>query len=136
MVHSYIGVFQERLKKYPKEYRRKSNCRFCNLQNKTCHYSSPKYTLYSGGEEDMQKIVPELIGKKIREEREKRGLLQKDLAERLYVAASVISRMEKGKNIDNLEKLVLVANSLNIDVLELIAAGVKITPEQKQRKQR
>lgn len=73
----------------------------------------------------MQKIVPELIGKKIREEREKRGLLQKDLAERLYVAASVISRMEKGKNIDNLEKLVLVANSLNIDVLELIAAGVK-----------
>ena len=84
----------------------------------------------------MQKIVPELIGKKIREEREKRGLLQKDLAERLYVAASVISRMEKGKNIDNLEKLVLVANSLNIDVLELIADGVKITPEQKQRKQR
>lgn len=80
----------------------------------------------------MQKIVPELIGKKIREEREKQGLLQKDLAERLYVAASVISRMEKGKNIDNLEKLVLVANSLNIDVLELIAAGVKITPEQKQ----
>lgn len=73
----------------------------------------------------MQKIVPELIGKKIREEREKRGLLQKDLAERLYVAASVISRMEKGKNIDNLEKLVLVADSLNIDVLELIAAGVK-----------
>ena len=84
----------------------------------------------------MQKIVPELIGKKIREEREKQGLLQKDLAERLYVAASVISRMEKGKNIDNLEKLVLVANSLNIDVLELIAAGVKIVPEQKQRKQR
>ena len=84
----------------------------------------------------MQKIVQELIGKKIREEREKRGLLQKDLAERLYVAASVISRMEKGKNIDNLERLVLVANSLNIDVLELIAAGVKITPEQKQRKQR
>lgn len=79
----------------------------------------------------MQKIVPELIGKKIREEREKRGLLQKDLAERLYVAASVISRMEKGKNIDNLEKLVLVANSLNIDVLELIAAGVKTISEQK-----
>ena len=75
----------------------------------------------------MQKIVPELIGKKIREEREKQGLLQKDLAERLYVASSVISRMEKGKNIDNLEKLVLVANSLNIDVLELIAAGVKKT---------
>jgi len=33
--------------------------------------------------------------------------------------------MENGKNIGNLEKLVLVANSLNIDLLELIAAGVK-----------
>ena len=80
----------------------------------------------------MQKIVPELIGKKIREEREKLGLLQKDLAERLYVASSVISRMEKGKNIDNLEKLVLVSNALNVDVMELIAAGVEIIPEQRQ----
>ena len=33
--------------------------------------------------------------------------------------------MEKGNNIGNLEKLVLVANSLNIDVLELIAVGVE-----------
>ena len=73
----------------------------------------------------MQVILSELIGHKIREERVKRGWGQKDLAERLYVDASDISRMEKGKNIENLEKLVLVANSLNIDVLELIAAGVK-----------
>ena len=73
----------------------------------------------------MQKIVPELIGKKIREERVKRGWTQKDLADRLYVDASDVSRMENGKNIGNLEKLVLVANSLNIDLLELIAAGVK-----------
>ena len=73
----------------------------------------------------MQKIVAELLGRKIREERVKRGWTQKDLAERLYVDASDVSRMENGKNIGNLEKLVLVANSLNIDLLELIAAGVK-----------
>jgi transcriptional regulator with XRE-family HTH domain len=59
------------------------------------------------------------------EERVKRGWTQKDLADRLYVDASDVSRMENGKNIGNLEKLVLVANSLNIDLLELIAAGVK-----------
>ena len=73
----------------------------------------------------MQTIVLELIGKKIREERVKHGWTQKDLADRLYVDASDVSRMENGKNIGNLEKLVLVANSLNIDLLELIAAGVK-----------
>ena len=73
----------------------------------------------------MQKIVAELLGRKIREERVKRGWTQKDLADRLYVDASDVSRMENGKNIGNLEKLVLVANSLNIDLLELITAGVK-----------
>lgn len=73
----------------------------------------------------MQKIVAELLGRKIREERVKRGWKQKDLADRLYVDASDVSRMENGKNIGNLEKLVLVANSLNMDLLELIAAGVK-----------
>ncbi len=73
----------------------------------------------------MQKIVLKLIGYKIREERLRQGWGQKDLADRLYVDASDVSRMENGKNIGNLEKLVLVANSLNIDLLELIAAGVK-----------
>ena len=73
----------------------------------------------------MQKIVAELLGRKIREERVKRGWTQQDLADRLYVDASDVSRMENGKNIGNLEKLVLVANSLNIDVMELIAAGIE-----------
>ena len=73
----------------------------------------------------MQTIALELIGKKIREERERHGWAQKDLAEKLFVDTSTISRMEKGDHIGNLEKLVLVANSLNIDLLELIAAGVK-----------
>ena len=73
----------------------------------------------------MQTIALELIGKKIREERVRRGWGQKELAEKLFVDTSTISRMEKGNNIGNLEKLVLVANSLNIDVMELIAVGVK-----------
>ena len=73
----------------------------------------------------MQTIALELIGKKIREERERHGWTQKDLAEKLYADTSIISHMEKGINIGNLEKLVLVANSLNMDLLELIAAGIE-----------
>lgn len=43
----------------------------------------------------MQTIALELIGKKIREERERHGWTQKDLAEKLYADTSIISRMKK-----------------------------------------
>ena len=73
----------------------------------------------------MQKIVPELIGKKISEERKKRGLLQKELAERMYLDVSVVNRMENhGESVEHLEKLILVANALNIDVRLLVNAGI------------
>ena len=53
----------------------------------------------------MQKIVPELIGKKIAEERKKRGLLQRELAELTYLDVSVVNRMEKhGESVGHLEK--------------------------------
>ena len=78
----------------------------------------------------MQTIALELIGKKIREERVKHGWTQKDLSEKLFVDTSTMKKKKKGKNIGNLEKLVLVANSLNIDVMELIAAGVSNTIKQ------
>lgn len=73
----------------------------------------------------MQRFVPEWIGEKIKEERIQRGLLQKDLAEMIYLNVSALNRMEKhGESIGNIDKLVLVANALNIDVRVLIDAGI------------
>ena len=73
----------------------------------------------------MQRFVPELIGEKIREERIRRGLLQKELAEMMYLDVSAINRMEKhGESVGNIDRLVLVANALNIDARVLVDAGI------------
>ena len=73
----------------------------------------------------MQRFVPELIGEKIREERIRRGLLQKELADMIYLNVSALNRMEKhGESVSNIDKLVLVANALNIDVRVLVDAGI------------
>ena len=73
----------------------------------------------------MQRFIPELIGEKIREERIQRGLLQKDLAEMMYLNVSAINRMEKhGESTGNMDRLVLVANTLNVDVRVLVDAGI------------
>lgn len=71
----------------------------------------------------MQKISTILMGKKIRDEREKRGLTQDELGELLFMDSSSICRMEKGKAI-GLDKLELVASAMNIDVRVLFDAGV------------
>ncbi len=71
----------------------------------------------------MQKISRELMGRKIKEEREKRGLTQEELGELLFMDRSSVSRMEKGNGI-GLDKLELVANTLNVDVRVLFNTGV------------
>ena len=73
----------------------------------------------------MQSVDLELIGRKIKELRLERGIRAKDLAERLYCDPSQISRLESGETAGRLEKLVLVANVLDVDVLEIVRAGVK-----------
>lgn len=64
-----------------------------------------------------------LIGEKDKEERQKRGLTQKELGELLFMDSSIVSRMGKGIGIE-LNKLELVANALNVDVRELFCASV------------
>lgn len=71
----------------------------------------------------MQKISTVLIGEKDKEERQKRGLTQKELGELLFMDSSIVSRMGKGIGIE-LNKLELVANALNVDVRELFCASV------------
>ncbi len=72
----------------------------------------------------MQRFVPELVCAKIREERNKRDLKSKDMAELLFKDPSSYSRMERGEGIGVVDNLVLVANVLGIDVRELIDVGI------------
>lgn len=68
--------------------------------------------------------MPELVCDKIKEERKKRGLKSKDMAELLFRDPSSYSRMEQGEGIGVVDNLVLVANVLGIDVRELIDVGI------------
>ena len=47
------------------------------------------------------------------------------MAEKLYADTSTISSREYGVGVEDLKKLDQAANSLNIDVVGLITAGVK-----------
>ena len=72
----------------------------------------------------MQTVSPELIGKRIKEERLKQRLTQERLGEMIYMSSSRISRMEKGEAIEHLQTLVLVANALHVDVRVLVEARI------------
>ena len=80
----------------------------------------------------MQRFVPELVCGKIREERNKRGLKSKDMAELLFKDPSSYIRMERGEGIGVVDNLVLVANVLGIDVRELIDVGIVGRPSIKE----
>ncbi len=79
----------------------------------------------------MQRFVQELVCDKIREERKKRGLKSKDMAELLFKDPSSYSRMERGEGIAVIDNLDLVANVLGIDVRELFDVGIVGNPKKK-----
>lgn len=60
------------------------------------------------------------LGRKIQEARKKKGMTQKELAERLHVAPGTLQRYELGTRQPRLEALDEIANILEIDVWELI----------------
>ena len=72
----------------------------------------------------MQYFDLVLVGERIREERHRLGIKAKDLAEMPYMDPSTLSRAEKGEGLGQIDKLILVANALGIDVRELIEAGL------------
>ena len=60
------------------------------------------------------------IGFNLLKQRRLKGWTQEQLAERSGVSRSRISKMENGKENFNIESLFLIAQSLEIDVIELL----------------
>lgn len=60
-----------------------------------------------------------LFGKKLRELREKRGLTQEELGEKLNIEWQHVSRLENGKNLPSCAILIGIANVFDIDVRTL-----------------
>lgn len=58
------------------------------------------------------------LGEKIKKAREKKGLLQSDIAKLLDVSSSFICQLECGKKKTSLDNLIKLCKILEIDILE------------------
>ena len=65
-----------------------------------------------------------LFGKKIKELRETRGLLQRQLAEILGVDVPMFSKIERGDRRAKREHVIILAQELNADVQELLSLWI------------
>lgn len=60
-----------------------------------------------------------MYGKRIKEIRKERRMSQSDLADKVGVGTSQISMIEAGKRTTSVERLMDIANALNVDIVEL-----------------
>lgn len=63
------------------------------------------------------------VGRNIAELREKRGWVQKELAPRLEISRSRLSKWESGDHMPSLEALVKMAEVLEVSLDELVRCG-------------
>ena len=61
-----------------------------------------------------------MVGRNLKRLRQRSGLTQDDLAERLHVTRQAVSAWETGKNQPDVETLTAMAEALGADVRELI----------------
>lgn len=64
----------------------------------------------------MTVTVAKEIGKIVKNAREKESLTQQDLSERVGISRNYVSDIECGRYIPSLEKMILLANILKIDL--------------------
>ena len=69
------------------------------------------------------------IGKRIQEERRKRGVTQQELAEKLGMTAKYISNIECGSKTPKLEIFVAIANALQVDANTLLVDSLAVSGE-------
>lgn len=68
----------------------------------------------------LTRTAGELLGERVRELRQKRGLTQVDLGERLSLPQSRVSEIEKGSRVPNLETILRLALALDCKVSVLM----------------
>jgi len=71
----------------------------------------------------MDMKLKKLLGARIKELRNGRGLSQEQLAERLEIDTKHLSRLETGVNAPTIDRLELIASVLDVDVHSLFEYG-------------
>lgn len=67
--------------------------------------------------------IKELIGKRIKELRRKRGLSQEQLSERAEITPNYLSRVERGTENPTLDMFMKLANALEVEMWEMFDFG-------------
>ena len=67
------------------------------------------------------------FNEKLQELRKQRGLTQEELAEKLYVSRTAISKWESGRGYPNIESLKAIARFFGVTVDELLSSGEVLT---------
>ena len=78
------------------------------------------------------------FNEKIQELRKQKGLTQEELAEKLYVSRTAISKWESGRGYPNIESLKALAKFFSVTVDELLSSGeiLTIAEEDNKRKEK
>ena len=75
------------------------------------------------------------FNEKIQELRKQKGLTQEELAERLYVSRTAISKWESGRGYPNLDSLKALARFFSVTVDELLSSDEILTIAEENQKQ-
>ena len=67
--------------------------------------------------------IKELIGKRIKELRKKRGLSQEQLSEKAEITPNYLSRVERGTENPTLDMFIKLANALEVEMWEMFDFG-------------
>lgn len=74
------------------------------------------------------------IGEKLKEEREKQGLSQKEVADRLHIARQAVSRWETDQSYPDLENLMALGRLYHVSIDELLGMEKEEISESVQKK--
>lgn len=87
-------------------------------------YSKKKNPELKGAMENEEKITRRFMPDVLRRYRDKAGLSQQELADSIGVSKGFISALEGGRSVPNLDRLVQIADALQVDPGELVNAMV------------
>ncbi|MFD1410654.1 helix-turn-helix domain-containing protein [Lapidilactobacillus gannanensis] len=81
-----------------------------------------------------------IIGQRIKQARNDKNLTQQELAERINISRSAVSNWESGRNYPDLDSIVLLSDSLNLSLDQLLREDAtmvkKVSLEQRKGKKR
>ncbi|MGO9613809.1 MAG: helix-turn-helix domain-containing protein [Dissulfurispiraceae bacterium] len=78
-----------------------------------------RFTVFTS--EDPKRVIAWAVGQRVRMERERQGLRQEDLAEKVGIKRPNIARLEKGRHLPSLQTVQKIARALNLDLGNLMA---------------